>query len=301
MIDLSIFILLFLNGYLLTNYVKKRLNFKWFNLELQDYKLLNTTKQPFGISLNIQCINRGSFEQLESLTEIFEKIYQCKAHINNIDFSNKLTIDIVKNQPNLSYQYINLSPYQLLIGYDYMSNPIIINMKVTPHLGVVGLSNNGKSKCIELALKNLRGADIHLINCMKTDFVGIGQRRINNEFDILDYFYYITHDETIRVKPLYIVIDEYNVLSKTKGVDEGIEDLLRQARHRNVFVIVIMQQGTRDEVTFKNLFNCRLAFRLLDKPSYYSFLGTTVNDNNLKQREFILVHTKTEYGMSYLL
>ena len=79
-------------------------------------------------------------------------------------------IDFVKIKKDLEYKYIKLSPYKLLIGYDYKYQPIVIDMKVTPHLGVVGISNNGKSKCIELALKNLRGADIHLINCMDNDF-----------------------------------------------------------------------------------------------------------------------------------
>ena len=271
----------------------------WGGFYLDKYILLDSVKTDYGYSATVSCKHGGSFEDLKRYKPSFDKVYQCSTYFFNEKFNDTIKIDFVKIKKDLEYKYIKLSPYKLLIGYNYKYEPIIIDMKVTPHLGVVGISNNGKSKCIELALKNLRGADIHLINCMDNDFTSINGKRINGESDILDYFYYIIHDDKVLERPLYIVIDEYNVLSNLKGIDDIIEELLRQARHRNIFIIVLMQQATKDECNFKNLFNCRLCFKQIDKSQYYAFLGSTIEDVDLQQREFILLHTKIEYGTTY--
>ena len=273
----------------------------WNRFEFDDYKLLSCRKTDYGYRATVQCINEGNFEHLKTYRESFNKIYSMKTYLNNKDYSDEILIDFVKKRDKLKYKYIELNPYELLIGYNYKYQPIKVNMKITPHLGVVGISNNGKSKCIELALRNLRGADITLLNCFDDDFTDIKANRINGIDDILDYFYYLCNEDDIKERPLYVVLDEYNVISNIEGIDESIENLLRQARHRNIFIIVIMQQATKDECNFKNLFNCRLCFKQIDKSQYYSFIGSVVEETNLKQMEFILLHEKLEYGTSYLL
>ena len=95
------------------------------------------------------------------------------------------------------------------------------------------------------------------------------------------------------------MIDEYNVINNLRGLDEAIENLLRQARHRNVFPIVIGQQMNREDCNFKNLFNCRLCFKQVSPIQYYSFLGVSVDEIDLQQREFILLHKELVYGKSY--
>lgn len=273
----------------------------WGGFELDEYKLLSCNKVSYGYKATVQCIKDGSYEHLKSFRDGFDKVFGMKTYFINKEFSDEVIIDFVKKKDDLKYKYIPLSPYELLIGYDYKYNPIIVDMRVTPHLGVVGISNNGKSKCIELALKNLRGADIDILNSFDDDFRGIRANRINGIDDILDYFYYLCNGEDIKERPLYVVLDEYNVISNVEGIDESIDILLRQARHRNIFVIVIMQQATKDECNFKNLFNCRLCFKQIDKSQYYSFIGASVDETYLKQREFILLHQKLEYGKSYLI
>ena len=282
-------------------YTSNEIRQLWNGFELDDYKLLFCDKVDYGYRATVQCINDGNYEHLKSFRDSFNKVYGMKTYFNNKEYSDEILIDFVKKREKLKYTYVPLSPYELLIGYDYKYKPITIDMRITPHLGVVGLSNSGKSKCIELALKNLRGADIILMNCFDDDFKGVKARRVNGIDNILDCFYYLCNEEDVKEKPLYVVLDEYNVISNVEGIDESVEILLRQARHRNIFVIVIMQQATKDECNFKNLFNCRLCFKQIDNSQYYSFIGSSIEETTLNQMEFILLHQKLEYGTSYLL
>ena len=52
---------------------------------------------------------------------------------------------------------------------------------------------------------------------------------------------------------------------------------------------------------FKELFNVRLCFKQINNMSYYSFLGQSIDDIKLKQREFILLHQNLERGKTYLI
>ena len=269
----------------------------WYGIEF-DYKLIKVKKTNYGWYVLIDA-NGGSYENFITYKGTIEKIYGVRAYIKDIKYSNNIEMELVGKDFDLVYKHLSLSAYELLIGYDYKGKPIICDMRVTPHLGIVGISNNGKSKCVELMLKNLRGADITLINAMDKDYKGIRCKRINEENDIIDFLYYTTHGDVIYSKPQYIVVDEYNALNNLDGLDDAIEGLLRQARHRNIFVIVIGQQMDKESCNFKNLFNCRLCFKQVSPLSYYSFLGNTVDDVNLRQREFILQSTDLIYGKTF--
>lgn len=274
---------------------------KWDSLEMENYKIIKKDTTSVGQKLTIKLDPKGTTEELKKCQEQIEKVYGAKAIIKDIPFSDKAEIELIENEPkDLIYRPIDLKPTQLLIGYDYKEEPIIVDMLINPHIGVTGLSNNGKSKCIELALRNNKGADIHLINCMNTDFIGIGSKRVNGNDEILEYLENKVSETTRRNKPLLIVIDEYNVLSRTKGIDKAIQDLLSQARHRNTYVICIMQLGNKEDCKFKNLFNCRLCFRSIDQSTIRAFLGCSVEDIELKQREFIIYHQQLVKGKTYL-
>ena len=174
-------------------------------------------------------------------------------------------------------------------------------MLKTPHLGVVGTSNMGKSKCIEIALRNLRGVDITLVNCFRDDFKGVNANRINGNKQILSYLQRLSENKQRRERPHYIVIDEYNVLANVRGVDKAIQDLLSQARHFNVFVIVLMQRANADDCKFKHLFNCRLAFRTIEDTTLRAFLGVKAEkeDGTLRPREFYLVSDSLYKGVTF--
>ena len=290
------------SGLFLTKWTCERLfdpiRNRWDGINFE-YKIEKCKKTNYGWNVLVYCTDEGNYEDFLRYKGTIEKIYGVRAYIKDVPFSDNIEMDLVRLDFDLEYKKINLSPYELLIGYDSKGEPIICDMRVTPHLGVVGISNNGKSKCVELMLSNLDGADIDIINAMPKDYKGIKCNRINGEDNIIDYLYYTTYSIEVRDRPLYIVIDEYNVLSNLQGLDEAIEDLLRQARHRNIFVIVIGQQMDKDSCNFKNLLNSRLCFKQVSPVSYYSFLGQTIDEPNLKQREFYFQHTEFVKGKSY--
>ena len=60
-----------------------------------------------------------------------------------------------------------------------------------------------------------------------------------------------------------------------------------------------MQQGNKEDCRFKNLFNCRLAFRTIEKQTISAFLGCPVQDTNMETQEFYLYHTELIRGRTY--
>ena len=287
----------FMYSYLNDESIKSKFN----ELSLENYKIKEVNNKSYGHEVIIEVLNNGSYEEIKTYKGIFNKKFKCNTYIYDVEFSNNIKIDLVTNYKDLKYTKLSLNQYKLLVGYNYKLEPIIIDMKITPHLGVVGLSNNGKSKCVELMLKNLNGVSIDIINSKKDDFKNLKATKVNGIDNIIDYFYYLVHDERVYQAPKYVVIDEYNLLSHIKGIEDIICDLLRDARHRNIFIILIAQQLQMEYCKFKELFNVRLCFRQINTMSYYAFLGQTVEEMNLKQREFILLHQKLEYGKTYLI
>ena len=90
-----------------------------------------------------------------------------------------------------------------------------------------------------------------------------------------------------RNKPMYIVIDELLSLTKNKEINKTIMELLTIARHFNVFIIGISQDGTKENLKFKNLFNARVCFRMIEDSSYKTVLGCNIEDK-LQKQEFYL-------------
>ena len=186
----------------------------------------------------------------------------------------------------------------LTVGYEkgLFRKPITIDMNVTPHLLCCGLSGQGKSKCIEYAV---RGKDVVLLNAFEDDFKSIKARRIIGNENILHYLEMLVREPYKRDKPLYIVIDELLVCCMDKKISNAIKDLLAIGRHYNVFVIGIAQRGTKTDLSFKDLFNARMTFRQVEESSYRAILGVSVEERNLKKREFILMSDDVHFGRTY--
>lgn len=237
-------------------------NKKWSDLQkgikIENYKILEITKTDYGNVLTIEIPVGGTFKKLEDNIEAIEKAYKCRCILRNIPFSSLVEIELItKDIKGLKQPLMLLNEYELLLGYDFKGNPIIANMGDTPHLGVVGTSKMGKSVCIEMALQSIQDKiDILMINCFSDDFKSLQGRRINDNQAMKEALEEELNNKECREKPLYILIDEYNVLSKTvKKIDDVIQGLLAQARHFNVYLIVIMQLGNKEDCKFKNLFN----------------------------------------------
>ena len=139
------------------------------------------------------------------------------------------------------------------------------------------------------------------MNTFKKDFRGIIADRVNGNKEILEYLKRVSENKTVRETPLYIVIDEYNTLSNVKGIDKVVQDLLSQARHYNVYLIVIMQKGNSEDCKFKQLFNTRIAFRTVEESTLRAFLGVTLGSGALNQREFYLLHSSLQKGKTYTI
>lgn len=281
-------------------------NKKWNDLQkgikIENYKILESRKTDYGSLLTIELPPGGTTTKLEDNIEAIEKAYKCRCILKNIPFSDLVEIELVtKEIKGLKQPLMLLTPYQLLFGYDFKGDPIIADMSSTTHLGVVGTSKMGKSVCIEMALQAIQEQiNILMINCFSDDFKSLQGRRINDNQAMKEALEEELNNKEWREKPLYILIDEYNVLSKTiKKIDDIIQGLLAQGRHFNVFIICIMQLGNKEDCKFKNLFNCRLAFKTIEKQTISAFLGCPVQDTNLKRQEFYLYHTELVRGRSY--
>lgn len=283
-----------------------RNNKKWNDLQkgikIENYKILENTKTDYGNVLTIELPPGGTVAKLEDNIEAIEKAYKCRCLIRNIPFSNIVEIDLItKEIKGLKQPLMLLTDHELLLGYNLKGIPIIVDMSSTPHLGVVGTSKMGKSVCIEMALQAIQEKiNIMMINCFADDFKSLEGRRINDNEAMKEALEEELNNKEWREKPLYILIDEYNVLSKTvKKIDDVIQGLLAQGRHFNVFIVCIMQLGNKEDCKFKNLFNCRLAFKTIEKQTISAFLGCPVPDTNMQRQEFYLYHTELVRGRSY--
>lgn len=198
----------------------------------------------------------------------------------------------------IKFTVVKESEYTLKLGYSILHLPIIVDMKNLPHLLIVGLSNSGKSKIAEYAL---RGKDCVLLNTFKDDYKSIKGRRIIGNDKILKYLQNTLDNIYYRNHPFYILIDEILVLSKDKKINAAIQDLLSIARHYNIFLLCISQAGQKECVSYKHLFNCRLCMRMVNSADYSVVLGVTPENTTLVQRQFYLLSDDLYKGTSYLL
>lgn len=198
----------------------------------------------------------------------------------------------------IKFTKVRETEYTLKLGYNSLHLPIIVNMKKLPHLLIVGLSNSGKSKIAEYAL---RGKDCILLNAFKEDYKSLKCRRIIGNDKILKYLQNTLNNIYYRDHPFFIVIDEVLVLSKDKKINAAIQDLLSISRHYNLYIICISQAGQKECLSYKHLFNNRLCMRMINSADYSVVLGVTPENTNLVQRQFYLLSDDLYKGTSYLL
>ena len=234
--------------------------------------------------------------KLNFLKPYVNKIFGCdKADFTLMD-NGALTLSIYKPQDFLDYKQVQLQDRELLLGYNQQGY-IIADMGKYPHLLISGLSNQGKSKMIYYMLKNLEDrANILVLNGFKEDYRGFtlvqGTKAIQRRIEA------ILKDKEIRIKPLYLILEEMQSMSKDKKLQEQLKELLSMGRHYNIFVIGIIQNATKENCSFKDLFNCRCSFRQIDSSSYQVCLGTSV-EKGLEQREFYFLDSNLVKGYTF--
>ena len=234
--------------------------------------------------------------KLNFLKPNVNKIFGCdKADFTLMD-NGALTLSIYKPQEFLDYKQVQLQNREVLLGYNQQGY-IIADMGKYPHLLISGLSNQGKSKMIYYMLKNLEDrANILVLNGFKEDYRGFtlvqGTKAIQRRIEA------ILKDKEIRIKPLYLVLEEMQSIGKDKKLQEQLKELLSMGRHYNIFVIGIIQNATKENCSFKDLFNCRCSFRQIDSSSYSVCLGTSV-EKGLEQREFYFLDSNLIKGYTF--
>ena len=176
----------------------------------------------------------------------------------------------------------------LTVGYEkgLFRKPITINMKIDSHVLIIGLSNCGKSK---LAEGMLQGKSVTIVNAFPEDFPTLKGKRIVGEDKILNYLEHVLDGRTNESKVHYLLIDEMLVLMRNKKIEKALAELLAIARHYNLYIIALGQEGTREVIKCKNLFNVRICMKQLEESSFRTVLGCSVEDRFLKQREFYIV------------
>lgn len=273
-----------------------------YNSDGEKPKIKDIKKTNYGYYISLDIEGISTCLQLESFNEYIKSLFKAYHVKISSNKGNIVNLDIVSKEiEEPMYNNINLEPTKLICGYDLKGEPLIVDMRKTPHIGIVGTSLSGKTKCIEGALRNLSGADITLVNCFQDDFLGVQAERICGNNKILEFLNRVVANKTVKARPFYIVIDEYNNLNNIKGIDKIIQDLLSQARHYNVYLIVIMQKGNAEDCKFKQLFNTRIAFRTIEESTLRAFLGISVGSGALNQREFYLLHSELVKGKTYTI
>ena len=176
----------------------------------------------------------------------------------------------------------------LLVGYEdkFIRKPITIDMNIDSHVLIIGLSNCGKSKLAEGMLK---GKSVTIVNAFPEDFPTLKGNRIVGEDEILNYLEHVLDGRTNESKVHYLLIDEMLVLMRNKKIEKALAELLAVARHYNLYIIALGQEGTREVIKCKNLFNVRICMKQLEESSFRTVLGCSVEDRFLKQREFYIV------------
>lgn len=200
------------------------------------------------------------------------------------------------------YRYINLPPTKLLIGYDKLKHKIVADMNICPHVLISGLPNSGKSKCIYIMLKNLRKANIVIFGGFKEDYKDINYKEIIGEDSLNIFLDSILDNLYTRDIPLYIVLEELGTIRSKKTKDK-IQELLCIARHYNIFIIGVIQIATKENCSFKDLFNTRITFKQIGEQNYRVILGMPIDEEyrNLIQKEFIMLSDKLYFGNTYLV
>ena len=200
------------------------------------------------------------------------------------------------------YRYIDLPSTKLLIGHDSLKHKIVADMNICPHVLISGLPNSGKSKCVYIMLKNLRKANIVIWGGFKEDFVSINYREITGEDNLNTFLDSILNNLYVRKVPLYIVLEELGTV-RNKRTKDKIQELLCIARHYNIFLIGVIQIATKENCSFKDLFNTRISFKQIGEQNYRVLLGVTIpeEERTLRQQEFIMLSDKLCKGKTFLV
>ena len=250
----------------------------------------------FKIKLDISLI--CSYKEIKDIEEYIKstfKAYEIRSELKDGYIYLFIYIEKIKFK---DYKKIYLNQYQALIGMNYEGN-IIVDMRITPHLLVIGLPGSGKSRLLKTLVMNL-DADVILMNVYKEDFKGCNKRVVNGNENIIKCLNDVLKSSFKRQKVLYLIIDELVVLAKDKDIEKLIREILVIGRHlgKGVFIIGASQDSTKEVIKYKNYFSARVCMRMIENAAYQAALGCTIEES-LKKREFYLYSDDLYKGITF--
>lgn len=227
-----------------------------------------------------------------------------------------LKVILVSDVEDELYKYLNLEPFELLLGFGD-DGYLIANMRKYPHVFIGGLTNMGKSKLLECIIKNLQDKALFFgIQNQKNDLNKLIKEVASTNGEIINLLKRIDNIYVNRVKEdnkfykhIYIVIEEiaflYSEVPKSekdaqKTIQYYLHKFIKLSRAVNIYIIATTQKTTLDNCSIKDMFNTRISFRQVELQGYRNTLGITP-DENLKQREFYLLTDELYKGYTFTL
>ncbi len=311
----------YLGGAVLTSYALYKRNEplktkykKMYKRKLKTYieanKLTNYYGEPpkyeieltrYGLKLHLDISGVCGTQDIENTLDYLKALY--KAYAISMDYIDGIVVIDMKiideDKSFLKMPSINLEPHKFLVGYQEDETPLIVDMKVTPHLLITGLSGQGKTGLLRGIIKSITNADVVLCNGFKEDFQDFDVRHLLGEEDICNLLQGLLDAKEVLKRPLYIILEELGTIQDKKLL-KYIQELLMIGRHYNVYLIGIIQVSKAEDVKFKTFFNARLTFRQVDSSSYRVVLGASPDDDApLSKREFYLLTDSLYKGRTY--
>lgn len=275
--------------FLLKKYVIELLKKKDININILDVWIL---EKGFKCKLDLNFLY--SYSDIKEQEEFLKD--NIKAEMVDIyRFENYVYISVYMDEiSDIIHVKKELEKGKILIGHNYEGD-IILDMNVTPHLLICGLSGQGKTQMVKTIVNNLNLKDVILINCFKHDFEGFKGEMVNGNVKILERLKSLSEGE---IKGKYVILDELLMLCKDKEISRAITELLAVGRHKEIYLISISQIGNKESLKFKDLFNARVCFRCVEESTYRTILGSSVG-NDLKKREFYCLSSQLIKGRTF--
>lgn len=262
-------------------------------------KIISIDIKLYGVIAKVDIKGICSFLEFQKLQDYIKTSFG--ALDVNLSYENQfIEMELILHEiEDLEYQKIDLNPYQILIGYDLKGEPIIVDMKVNPHLLVTGLQGQGKTYMLKTIIKNL-DTKVIMLNAFVEDYKDLDNIiHLQSEKAILNRLESFLNNTYKREKPVYIFFEELATI-KNKKIIQTLKELLCIARHYNLFFIGLIQISTKEELQCKSYFNARVSFKQVDAPAYQVALNTTISET-LKAREFYLLSDRLVKGKTYFL
>lgn len=272
------------------------------NVLLHDYSISKITPNNVGATITIDVPVGGTFTELETKKECFEKAFKGKAILTDIPNSNKVELNLITIDIDGITQPVGNDPLILPVGFNPFGEHLEIDMHRNAGLLINGVPGVGKSVLIkqlnDYVIRN--GAKCYYIQLAKSDLKGLGVNVADNIEDILALTESLLEliNSCSNKEVIYLFIDEFSFLTPFKGdkdklkkeqIINNISLILRICRSEYVRVILSTQKVISDflPTTISSILEAKLTFKCGDVTSSTMVIGDG-SATKLRFREFII-------------